>query len=70
MLETMDQSIAFKEGMPAFIHLDYLKAIKLTLTHSEFSTYTQMNTLFLERNKTTLVFTMALNCMPIPKIRL
>lgn len=70
MLETMDRSIAFKEGMPAFVHLDYLKAIKLTLAHSEFSTYTQMNTLFLKRNKTRLMFTKALNCMPIPKIRL
>lgn len=56
--------------MPAFVHLGYLKAIKLTLAHSEFSSYTQMNTLFLKRNKTRLMFTMAPNCMPIPKIRL
>lgn len=70
MLETMDHGTAFKEGMPACVHSDYLKAMKLTLAHSEFSTYTQMNTLFLERNKTSLLFTMALTSMPILKIRL
>lgn len=62
--------IAFEEGMPAFVHLDDLNVIKLILAHSEFSSCTQMNALFLEKNKTSPIFTMALTCMPVLKIRL
>ena len=55
--------------MPTFAYLGQLKAAKLILAGSEFSGYAQMNTPFLEKYRTSPVFTMALTCMLILKIR-
>lgn len=54
---------ASEEGMLA-------SAIKLISVRSEFFSYAQINTLFLQKNKTSPMFTMALTCMPALKIRL
>lgn len=64
----MDQDIISKGDMPTFAYLGELEAAKLILAGSEFSSYAQMNTPFLEKNKTNPVFTMALTCMLILKI--
>lgn len=64
------RSTASKEGIPAFVRLHYPNAIKLISICSEFFSYAQMNILFLQKNKTSPMFTMVLTCMPVLKIRL
>lgn len=53
--------------MPTFAYLGY--QYKINIIGSEIFSYAQMNTPFLEKNKTSPVFTMALTCMLILKIR-
>lgn len=63
-LEMRDQAFHF-----TFACLEDLNVMKLIWAHSKFSSYAQMNTSFLEKNSTSPLFTMALTCMPILKIR-